>query len=219
MATAIIGTGHIGKAVATHLAAGGETVVLASNTPANAEQLARDLGSRASAASVADAIEQADTVIFAVWLDSIKELVVNNADRLPGKVVIDPSNPIAVGGDGQYSRTLPDGVSSASVIASLLPPATLLVKAFGTIGADSLAGSANRTPDRVALFYAADESRAESVAERLISIAGFEPVKAGGLDQAIRIEMFGDLHQFGGLDGKLLTAAEAKEALEAGVSA
>ena len=46
-------------------------------------------------------------------------------------------------------------------------------------------------------------------AERLISVAGFAPVNVGGLDQAIRIEAFGDLHDLGGLNGKLLTTQEA----------
>jgi 8-hydroxy-5-deazaflavin:NADPH oxidoreductase len=54
---------------------------------------------------------------------------------------------------------------------------------------------------------------ASSTAERLISVAGFAPVKAGGLDQAIRIEMFGDLHDYGGLNGKLLTVGEARALL------
>ena len=54
---------------------------------------------------------------------------------------------------------------------------------------------------------------AGSAAERLISVAGFAPVKAGGLDQAIRIEVFGDLHDFGGLNGKLLTTQEARALL------
>ena len=54
---------------------------------------------------------------------------------------------------------------------------------------------------------------AGSAAERLISVAGFAPVKAGGLDQAIRIEVFGDLHDFGGLNGKLLTVSEARALL------
>ena len=73
MSTAIIGVGNIGKAVATHLAAGGETVVLAAGTPAQAGQLARDLGPSASAAGVADAIDRADAVIFAVWLNVLEE--------------------------------------------------------------------------------------------------------------------------------------------------
>jgi predicted dinucleotide-binding enzyme len=69
MPTAIIGVGNIGKAIASHLTDGGETVVLAASKPAQAEQLARDLGALSSAAGVADAIDQADPVIFAVWLD------------------------------------------------------------------------------------------------------------------------------------------------------
>jgi len=213
MSTAIIGVGNIGKAVATHLTDGGEPVVLAAGTPGEAEQLARDLGPSASAAGVADAIDQADAVIFAVWFTVLEDLVRQNATHLSGKVVIDPSNPVAMDADGQFSRTLPDGVSAGSVIAGLLPPGAHYVKAFGTVAAEKLASSANRSPDRAVLFYATDDDVAASTAERLISAAGFAPVRAGGLDQAIQIEMFGDLHDFGGLNGRLLTVAEARALL------
>ena len=213
MPTAIIGVGNIGKRVAVDLSEGGETVILAASTPSTAEQLAGELGPPASAADVADAIGRADAVIFAVWLGPMKELIGTYASHLAGKVVIDPSNPVAVGADGQFSRTLPDGVSAGSVIAGLLPPGAHYVKAFGTVAAEKLADAANRAPDRAVLFYATDDATAASTAERLISAAGFDPVKAGGLDQAIRIEMFGDLHDFGGLNGKLLTLAEARALL------
>jgi 8-hydroxy-5-deazaflavin:NADPH oxidoreductase len=106
-------------------------------------------------------------------------------------------------------------VSSASQIVELLPPGAHYAKAFGTLGADSLAGSANRAPERVALFYATDDGKAEAVVRRLITAAGFEPVKAGGVEDATRIEMFGDLHQFGGLNGQLLTGDQARVALSA----
>jgi len=213
MSTAIIGVGNIGKAVATHLTDGGEPVVLAAGTPGEAEQLARDLGPSASAAGVADAIDQADAVIFAVWFTVLEDLVRQNATHLSGKVVIDPSNPVAMDADGQFSRTLPDGVSAGSVIAGLLPPGAHYVKAFGTVAAEKLASSANRSRDRAVLFYATDDDVAASTAERLISAAGFAAVRAGGLDQAIQIEMFGDLHDFGGLNGKLLTVRQARELL------
>jgi len=213
MSTAIIGVGNIGKAVATHLTDGGEPVILAAGTPGEAEQLARDLGPSASAAGVADAIDQADAVIFAVWFTVLEDLVRQNATHLSGKVVIDPSNPVAMDADGQFSRTLPDGVSAGSVIAGLLPPGAHYVKAFGTVAAEKLASSANRSPDRAVLFYATDDDVAASTAERLISAAGFAAVRAGGLDQAIQIEMFGDLHDFGGLNGRLLTVAEARALL------
>ena len=34
-------------------------------------------------------------------------------------------------------------------------------------------------------------------------------MKAGGVDAALRIEVFGALHQFGGLNGKVVDASEA----------
>jgi predicted dinucleotide-binding enzyme len=52
MPTAIIGVGRIGTAIATHLTDGGEAVVLAASKPAQAEQLARELGKSASAAGL-----------------------------------------------------------------------------------------------------------------------------------------------------------------------
>jgi 8-hydroxy-5-deazaflavin:NADPH oxidoreductase len=213
VSTAIIGVGSIGKAVATHLTDGGEAVVLAASQPVRAEQLARELGPSASAAGVNDAIERADAVIFAVWLDTLEDLVRQNATRLDGKVVVDPSNPIGPDGKGGFMRTLPDGVSSGSVIAGLLPSGAHFVKAFGTVSAEHLADAANRSPERAVLFYATDDDMAAPTAERLISAAGFAPVKAGGLDQAIRIEVFGDLHDMGGLNGKLLTVEEARALL------
>jgi 8-hydroxy-5-deazaflavin:NADPH oxidoreductase len=100
MSTAIIGAGKIGAAIATHLTGGGEAVVLAAGKPAQAEQLAHELGTSASTADAAAAIERADAVIFAVWLDVLQDLVRQNAARLAGKVVIDPSNPIGPDGKG-----------------------------------------------------------------------------------------------------------------------
>jgi predicted dinucleotide-binding enzyme len=215
MSTAIIGVGHIGKAVATHLTRGGQPVVLAARTLATAEALAQHLGASASAASVPEAIRQAQAVLFAVMFGQMKQLIGQHAALLDGKVVIDPSNPIAMTGPGQFSRTLPNGVSSGSVIARLLPSGAHFVKAFGTVSAETLATSANRSPDRAVLFYATDDDQAAATAQRLITAAGFDPVNAGGLDQAIRIEMFGDLHENGGLNGQLLTAAQAKALLAA----
>jgi len=212
MATAVIGVGNIGKTVAGHLATGGEPVVLAADSAPSAEAAAEDVGSRATATSVGDAIAGADAVVFAVWFDVMKELIAQHTDLLAGKVVIDPSNAVGPDEKGGFAPTLPDGVSAGSVIAGLLPDGAHFVKAFGTLSAPSLASASNQTP-RVALFYCTDDDDAATAVERLIRAAGFDPVNAGGLDQASRIEMFGDLHEFGGLDGKLLNADEAHAAV------
>ena len=212
MTTAIIGLGNIGKAVARHLVEGGERVVLAARDGSKAAALADELGELASATSVEKAIIDADVVVFAVWLDTLKELIAQHEDLLRGKVVVDPSNPVAQDTDGGFVRTLPDGQSSGSVIAGLLPAEAHFVKAFGTLGAESLAAEANRTP-RAVLFYATDDDQAAAAIERLISAAGFDPVKVGGVDAALRIESFGALHQFGGLNGKVVDAGEARIAV------
>jgi len=213
VATAIIGIGNIGGALAGHLVRGGEPVVLATRDEANAAVLAQELGDLARAASVEEAIAQADVVIFAVWLDTIKELTAKDADLLEGKVVVDPSNPIGIDENGKITRTLPDEQSAGSVVAATLPAGAHYVKAFGTLGADSLASAANREPRRAVLFYATDDDAAAAAIERLISAAGFDPLKVGGVADAGRIEVpGGDLHQNGGLNGQLLDLDQARAA-------
>jgi hypothetical protein len=60
LTTAIVGVGNIGGALARHLVAGGESVVLAAKDGSRAEALADELGPLARAASVEDAIAGAD---------------------------------------------------------------------------------------------------------------------------------------------------------------
>jgi hypothetical protein len=211
MTTAIVGVGNIGSAVAKHLVAGGESVVLAAKDESRAITLAEELGPLARAASVHKAISGADAVLFALWLDTMRELIPANANVLTGKVVIDPSNPIGFDATGQMMRTLPETESSGSVVAALLPAGVHYVKAFGTLGADALAASAHRNPLAV-LFYATDDETAAKTIERLIRAAGFEPWKAGGLAAAGRIEApGGDLHQFG-FNGDVVDIDRARSA-------
>ena len=214
MTTAIIGVGNIGSTVARHLVAGREAVVLAAKDEAHAQALASELGPLARAASVDEAIGGADSVVLALWLDQIKELIPEQAAVLVNKVVVDPSNPLGFDESGQMMRTLPDDQSAGSIVASLLPANSHYVKAFGTLGAESLAEAANREP-RVALFYATDDDDAATTIERLIRAAGFDPVKAGGAAAALRIEMpGGDLHQMG-MSGELVDLDEARAAVAA----
>jgi 8-hydroxy-5-deazaflavin:NADPH oxidoreductase len=213
--TAIIGVGNIGSALARNLVRGGERVVVAARDESHAQALAKELGGLATAVSVRDAIAAADVVVLAIWLDQDRELVPMIADLLDGKVVVDPSNPIGID-DGKVFRTLPEGTSAGSVVVGLLPAGAHYVKAFGTLGAASLAAEADRAPRRVVLFYATDDEVAAVAAERLIGAAGFEPVKAGGVANAARLEVpGGDLHQNGGLNGRVLDLDQARAAVAA----
>ena len=87
MTTAIIGVGKIGTTVGRYLVNGGERVILASHGAGQAEAMAKELGKNARAATVEQAINDADVVVFAVWFDTIKELISQHARLLEGKVV------------------------------------------------------------------------------------------------------------------------------------
>jgi hypothetical protein len=209
MTTAIMGVGNIGTIVARNLVEGGERVILANLHKSKADKLAAELGPLASSAEVGDAIAQSDVVVLALWLDAMRFFIPEFGAKLVGKIVVDPSNPVGPDGKGSIKRTLPAEQSSGQIVASLLPPGARFVKAFGTLSAQSFASAAWRTPERAVLFYATDDAGAGEAAARLITAAGFDPVKVGGVDQAIRIEFGGDLSEFG-LKGRLLTIAEAE---------
>jgi len=213
MSTAIIGVGNIGGTIARHLVAGGESVVVAARNESQAKALADELGPRARAASVEEAIAGADAVVLALWLDNMREVIPQQARLLDGKVVVDPSNPIGFDANGQIFRTLPDDQSAGSIVSALLPAGAHYVKAFGTLAAEALAGSANREPRHAAVFYATDDDTGATAVERLIRVAGFDPLKAGGAADAGRIEApGGDLHQFG-FNGEIVDLEQARGVL------
>ena len=209
---AIVGTGNIGGTLAAEFAAGGQDFLLAGRDLEAVRKIAADLGEHAVAVSVDEAVERADALVLAVWLDAFEQLIAEYGERLAGKVIIDPSNPVGPDGAGGYRKVIPEQESSGQILAGLLPAGARLVKAFGTLSAPTLAAAARREPERAVLFYAADDEAAGDLAADLIRTAGYEPVRVGGLDQSIRIEMYGDLHEYGAL-GRVVTKTEALAAI------
>jgi 8-hydroxy-5-deazaflavin:NADPH oxidoreductase len=195
MTTAIIGTGGIGSAIARRLASGGQALRLSSADSASARTLAAQIG-RAAVAAIdnRDALQGAGAVVLALRFTVLKSVIDEIADSLAGKLVVVPSNPLSTDAQGNVSRLLPEGQSSGEVVAGWLPAGARLAMAFGTMSADLFESSSNRSPEPAVLFYATDDDRAGEEVERLIRAAGFEPAKAGGIEQSGRLEVGGDLH-------------------------
>lgn len=209
---AIVGLGNIGQVVANNLAKGGRPIIVADRNPPKAKALAAKLGNLAQPMEVVAAIKAADIILFAVGFETIKQLMTQYPLELSGKIVVDPSNPIAPDGKGGFVKTIGEKESAGQQISALLPAGSKLVKAFGTLSAASLANAAFQKPSQSVLFYAAEDSEIRPAIEALIHDSGFDPLLAGGIDQSIRLEVFGDLHEFGAI-GKTVTLAEAKEKL------
>jgi predicted dinucleotide-binding enzyme len=195
MTTAIIGTGGIGSAIARELASGGETLRLSSADNKSAQRLAAQIGqATVVAADNHDALRGADAVVLALRFTALKGVIDEIADSLTGMLVVVPSNPLTTDAQGNLIRLLPEGQSSGEVVAGWLPAGARLAMAFGTMRAELLESSSNRSPEPAVLFYVTDDDRAGEEVERLIRTAGFEPVKVGGIDQSGRLEVGGDLH-------------------------
>lgn len=77
------------------------------------------------------------------------------------------------------------------------------MKAFGTMAAAELEQMTTADGKKVALLHVGEDAPTEARVAGLINRGGWEAVKVGGLDQLARIEVFGDLHPFGGLNGEL----------------
>ena len=210
---AVIGLGNVGKVVATNLVKANRPVILTSRKLEDTQALAKELGTLATAAETGEAIKTADVIVLAVWFHTIKELLQTYAAELEGKVIIDPSNPIAPDENGGFKKIIDDDKSAGQINASFLPNKVKLAKALGTLGAASLSEDSFKLPERVVLFYATDDNSINNIVEELIADVGFVGLRVGGLDQSIRLEVFGDLHEFGAL-GKVVTLTEAKTKLK-----
>ena len=210
---AVIGLGNIGTALATNLVKGNRAIIIADKTVEKANILSQKLGNLAQPKEIAAAVKEADIIVLSIWFDGIKEFFKSYAAELQGKIIIDPSNPIAPDENGGFQKIIGKDQSSGQILSTLLPKGAKLAKALGTLGAASLANTAFQEPDKAVEFYATDDTKINSHIEELIRDNGFVPVRIGGLDQSIRIEVFGDLHEFGAL-GKTITLSESKEVVE-----
>jgi 8-hydroxy-5-deazaflavin:NADPH oxidoreductase len=195
MTTAVIGTGTLGSVIARLLASGGETLRLSSADNRSARMLAAEIGPAAVVAGDnRDALQGVDAVVLALRFTALKGVIDEIVDRLTDKLVVVPSNPLGIDAQGNVTRLLPKEQSSGEVLARWLPAGTRLAMAFGTMSADLLESSSRRSPEPAVLFYVTDDDRAGEEVERLIRTAGFESVRAGGIEQSGRLEVGGDLH-------------------------
>ncbi|MCE7039589.1 NADPH-dependent F420 reductase [Dyadobacter sp. CY312] len=205
---AVIGLGNIGSIVASNLVKGNRSIIVADRTFDKAKNYAEELGSLAEPQEIADAIQNADIIVLALWFNTIQEFFGTYATALQNKIIVDPSNPIAPDENGGFKKIIGEHESAGQILSSLLPKGAKLAKALGSLGAGSLADAAFRQPEKAVLFYATDDTSINVKIEELIHDNGFEPVRIGKIEESIRMEVFGDLHEFGAL-AKTITLSEA----------
>jgi 8-hydroxy-5-deazaflavin:NADPH oxidoreductase len=172
MKIAILGYGHIGGTLGKKWAVAGHVVQFGVRNPSKPEvqQVVGSLGKNGSVSSIAEAIDGAEVVVFAVPGNSMEETVSANARALDDKIVIDATN--------NFSGP---GVNSLSIFQSKAPGAKYY-RAFNIYGWENFEDPAfgGVTAD---LFYCGPEGPAKALVEELIGDVGLRPVYVGGPEQ------------------------------------
>jgi len=188
MNIAIIGSGNVGRALATSFTRAGHTVQLTAQHAENADAVATETGAQ-SVQSNREAAANADVVVLAVPFTSAEAVATEIRDVVAGKPVIDVSNRMAYGPNGP---TIDNGPSNAERLAAWLPEAAV-VKAFNTLFS---ANQADPNVEGIQLdgFVAADDPEAKATVLELVTSIGLRPIDAGSLDRAQQLEQLAFLN-------------------------
>jgi predicted dinucleotide-binding enzyme len=206
MRIGVIGAGHIGGNCARQAVKAGHEVMLSfARDPAKLDQLASELGPRASVGTVAEVVAFGEIVILSVPWGTIPE-VLAQAGNLTGKVVIDTTNQFGSGPKPEPGQT-------AATFNVQRMPGARYVKSFNTLTADFQEHAADRDgPDRVVQWVCGDDPAAKELVARLIEEMGYAPVDLGGTQTC---EVMEAPRRPGAVYGEEYRAAEAETVVDA----
>lgn len=173
MKIGVIGAGNIGGTIGKKWAEQGHEVIFGLRDP-NAlkyQQLLETIEGKAEAATIAEAVEQAEAVLFAIPSNAVEDTTAALGDKLDGKIIIDATN--------KFGQAVVNNLSTFQKHA----PQAKLFRAFNYLGWENFAEPII-SGMQADLFYCGNAGEAQPVVERLISDIGIRPVYIGDLDQA-----------------------------------
>jgi len=187
MKLAIIGAGSVGGTLGAAWAsrAGHDVFFGVTNPRADKTQtLVRQIGGAARAGTAAEAAASADVIVLATpW--PATEAAIRSMGDLKGRIVLDATNPLAMGPDG-LGLEIGHGISGAEKVQGWAAGASVF-KTLNTTGFKNMAEPEFNGVKSV-MFVAGDDAAAKPKVMALIGELGFETVDAGGLRVARLLE-------------------------------
>jgi 8-hydroxy-5-deazaflavin:NADPH oxidoreductase len=178
MTYAIIGSGHIGSAIAGHFARVGiEAVIANTRGPESLAELVAPMDGKVKAVSLQEAL-QADVIFLAIPFPALREFG-SAAGDLAGKLVIDATNAHIDIGNRLSSDLVAEALSGAVV-----------VKAFNQLSASILASDPSAHGGRRVMFVSSNDEAASAKVAELASKLGFASIQLGRLDGGGRLLQF-----------------------------
>jgi predicted dinucleotide-binding enzyme len=179
----IIGSGGMGRCLASKFVKLGHTVSIAnSRGPASLKQLAEDIG--AEAATVEEATKNKKVIVVSIPQKNVPDLPKDLFKNLPQNiVVIDTGNYYPGLRDGAIPALDQTGIDSLWVQEQLGIP---VVKVFNSILAESLKdmGRPKGEKNRIALAVSGDDTKAKEVVFKLVEELGFDHFDVGNIAQS-----------------------------------
>jgi 8-hydroxy-5-deazaflavin:NADPH oxidoreductase len=183
MKIAIIGAGNVGKALAGRFAKAGHEIAFGVRDPAAARHaaLSHPVFRTAEAAAAADAV-----VLATSWAGTEAACrAMTLAGALAGKIVLDCSNPLAMGPSGRELAVAHTNSAGEQVAAWC--PGAHVYKAFNAVPAEVMAAPERMTVKPV-VFVAGDDAAHKPAALELVEDTGFEARDAGPMRNARMLE-------------------------------
>ncbi len=183
---AVIGTGNVGGALGPEFAALGHTIVYGSREPERDDVVAlvERTGNGASATTPAEAVVGADMVVLAVPGTAAEEITRGLGD-LSGKIILDPTNRIARGGD--YPMHGVEGKGSNAALIQTAAPGSRVVKAFNTLNYLQMIDP-ETSGGALTIPLAGDDTEAKAFVAALVEGMGLHAMDVGPLDYAYVLE-------------------------------
>ena len=186
MSIAIIGSGAIGRALATRFARKGMAVSITTRgDPSSLGDLVRGLSPHVTPTTIGEGL-RASIVLLAVPFPAVRDLA-SDAGGWGDRIVVDATNAIDF---PKFTPTDLGGRPSTQVVSELFQ-AQRVVKAFNTLPAALLAAEPEVSEGRRVLFLSGDDASANAEMSALIEKLGFAPIDVGKLSEGGRLQQFG----------------------------
>lgn len=176
MKIGILGAGNVGATLGKKFAEKGHEVFYGVRNPAehNGEDLDGKIGTNREAA------ENAEIILLAVPFAAVESALQDCGD-LDGKIVIDATNPLAMGADG-LRLTIGFETSGAEINQAFAENAKF-VKCFNQTGFNIM-----ENPENSMMFVCGNDMQANETVKNLAAEIGFDAINIGDLSKARLLE-------------------------------
>lgn len=185
---AVLGTGDVGRVLATGLHKHGHDVTVGTRDPKKRPDWL-EVDSPIGLATFADAAKHGDAAILAVNWNAVGPILQAAGEHLANKLLIDATNPLKFEGDGPPGLAVAGDDSAGETVQRALPH-SLVVKCWNIVGhpymVDPLDAGLAEAPT---MFIAGDDRVAKEDVRALLADVGWDDVvDLGGIEASRYLE-------------------------------